>query len=112
LFKKFSNLGFTASIDGIPRVTNYIRWGIKQDVVEQNVQMLKDDGHSIACTCTVSMYNITTIGETCEYFEKEFPYIPVQLNYGGLKDDILSCYNHPNKEMVLKSLQKAINTKI
>ena len=74
--------------------------------------MLKDDGHSIACISTVSMYNITTIGETCEYLEQKFPYMPVQLNYGGLKDDILSCYNHPNKEMVLKSLQKAMNTKI
>lgn len=112
LFSKFSNLGFTASIDGIPRVQNYVRWKTNQTQVEKNIHMLKNDGHSMACISTVSLYNITTIGETCEYLEQKFPFMPVQLNYAGARDDLLSCYNHPNKNMVLKSLEKAMNTKV
>jgi len=112
LFSNFSNLGFTASIDGIPRVQNYVRWKTDQTQVVKNIHMLKNDGHSIACISTVSLYNINTIGDTLEYFEKEFPYMTIQLNYAGSKQDIFSCFNHPNKNMVLKSLKKAMNTNI
>ena len=112
LFKHFNDIGFTVSIDGTPKVTEYIRWKTVQEQVEKNIYLLKNDGHEMACISVVSIYNITTIGETLEYLETKFPFFTVQLNYGGHRGDILNCFNHPNKDMVIASLEKARKSKI
>jgi MoaA/NifB/PqqE/SkfB family radical SAM enzyme len=112
LFKYFDDIGFTVSIDGTPKITEYVRWKTVQEQVEKNVYLLKNDGHRIACTSVISIYNVTTIGETLEYLETKFPFFTVQLNYGGHRGDILNCFNHPNKDMVIASLEKARKSKI
>ena len=41
LFKYFDDIGFTVSIDGTPKVTEYVRWKTVQEQVEKNVYLLK-----------------------------------------------------------------------
>jgi hypothetical protein len=45
------------------------------------------------------------------YFDNEFPYATIQLNTAGYRNDILSPWNHPNYDLVIKSLEKAKQTK-
>ena len=46
-----------------------------------------------------------------QFFDKEFPYATIQLNHAGYRHDLLSAWNHPNRNLVLKSLKKAKETK-
>jgi sulfatase maturation enzyme AslB (radical SAM superfamily) len=111
LFKKFSKLWFTCSVDGTPKVTEYIRWGTKSLKQIENIHRLKKNGAGIHFISVISIYNVHEIGELMQFFDNEFPYASVQLNHGGYKNDILSAWNHPDTFCVLKSLEKAKNTK-
>ena len=111
LFKNFPKLWFTCSIDGTPRVTEYIRWGTTSTKQIENIHRLKKNGAGIHFICVVSIYNVHEIGEIMEFFDNEFPYATVQLNWGGYKNDLLSAWNHPKKDVVIRSLEKAKKTK-
>lgn len=111
LFKNFSKLWFTCSIDGTPRVTEYIRWGTKSKKQIENIHKLKKNGAGIHFISVISIYNVHEIGEIMEFFDSEFPYATVQLNHAGYKKDLLSAWNHPNHDLVIKSLKKAKKTR-
>ena len=111
LFKKFSKLWFTCSIDGLPKVTEYIRWGTDSKKQIQNIHRLKKNGAGIHFICVISIYNVHQIGEIMEFFDREFPYATIQLNHADFKYDILSAWNHPHHDLVIQSLEKAMNTK-
>jgi MoaA/NifB/PqqE/SkfB family radical SAM enzyme len=111
LFKNFKNLWFTCSIDGTPRVNEYVRWGTTSSKQIQNIHRLKKNGAGIHFISVISIYNIHQIGEIMEHFDNEFPYATVQLNTAAYKNDILSPWNHPNHNLVTKSLLKAKKTK-
>lgn len=111
LFKKFSKLWFTCSIDGTPTVTEYIRWGTASLKQIENIHRLKKNGAGIHFISVISIYNVHEIGELMEFFDKEFPYASVQLNHAGYENDLLSAWNHPDAFDILKSLEKAKKTK-
>tara|TARA_E500000318_G_scaffold27457_1_gene27659 strand:- start:1919 stop:3448 length:1530 start_codon:yes stop_codon:yes gene_type:complete len=111
LFSKFPKLWFTCSIDGIGKTTEYVRWGTTSKKQIENIHRLKKNGAGIHIISVLSMYTVHEIGETMNFFDKEFPYATIQLNYAGYRNDILSAFNHPNRQMILKSLKKAKQTK-
>jgi hypothetical protein len=110
LFKNFTKLWFTCSVDGLPRVNEYIRWGIKSKNQIKNIHKLKKYA-GIHFISVISIYNVHEIGEIMQYFDNEFPYATIQLNTAGYRNDILSPWNHPNYDLVIKSLEKAKQTK-
>lgn len=112
LFKPFRNLTFSVSIDGTPKIDDYIRWGTNAEEKINNIKRLKDQGHSIAINFVLSIWNVARLGEILKYFEINFPNSPVHFNTGGYKGDIISPFNFPIKELVLESVKLAKQTKI
>lgn len=112
LLKHFSNLTMSLSIDGTPKVDEYIRWGTDALQKQNNVDKLLTQGHPIAINFVLSIWNIGYLGETLEYFEKKYPNSPVHMNVAGYRGDILSPYIFPNKKIALRSIMRAKETKI
>ena len=112
LFKPFRNLTFSVSIDGTPKIDDYIRWGTNAEEKINNIKRLRAQGHSIAINFVLSIWNVSRLGEILKYFETEFPDSPVHFNDGGYKGDIISPFNFPNKDIVLQSIKLAKQTKI
>ena len=112
LFKNFSQLTCSVSMDGTPKIDEYIRWGTNSEQKIKNIKKLKGQGNAVAINFVCSIYNVFALGEILEYFESEFPYAPVHFNTGGYKGDIISPFIFPNSDLVLQSLKKAKKTKI
>jgi sulfatase maturation enzyme AslB (radical SAM superfamily) len=118
LFGHFKQLGFSCSIDGIPGVNDYIRWGTNTEKVIKNIHRLGIK-HPISFVSVVSIYNIDTLGETMKFFDTEFPRADIQLNFADFSrvsreksaSKVLDPYNHPNTEKVIRSLELAKTTK-
>jgi MoaA/NifB/PqqE/SkfB family radical SAM enzyme len=111
LFKNFSKLWFTCSIDGTPRVTEYIRWGTISKKQIENIHRLKKNGAGIHFISVISIYNVHEIGDIMEFFDNEFPYATIQLNHTDYNKRLLSAWNHPNHDLIIKSLEKAKKTR-
>lgn len=111
LFKNFTKLWFTVSIDGVGKIGEYQRWGTDSKKQIENIHRLKNNGAGIHIISVVSIYNVHDIGTTMQFFDSEFPYAKVQLNWAGYKKDILDPKDHPNTDLVLKSLEIAKGTK-
>lgn len=110
LFKNFSKLWFTVSIDGVGKINEYQRWGTDSAKQIENIHRLRLHA-GIHIISVVSIYNVHDIGKTMQFFDNEFPYAKVQLNWAGYHKDILSPKNHPKHELVLNSLELAKKTK-
>jgi len=111
LTKYFKNLTMNCSVDGVGKINEYQRWLLNSDVQTKNILEFYKQGHHIHIIHVVSIYNISTIGDTMHYFDNMFPFASVQLQWAGFKGDILNPYNHTNKTMIVKSLQKAKQAK-
>lgn len=111
LIKNFKNVTMCCSIDGVGKINEYQRWNINSDEQEKNIHKLQQQGHKIHITHVVSIYNVSTLGKTLKYFDDQFPFASVQLQWAEYKQNILNPYNHPNKSLVLKSIKEAKNTK-
>jgi len=111
LIKNFKNITMCCSIDGVGKINEYQRWNIDSNKQEENIYRLQQQGHKIHITCVVSIYNVSTIGKIFKYFDDRFPFASVQLQWAMYKQNILNPYNHPNKSLVLKSIQEAKTTK-
>ena len=112
LFKPFRNLTFSVSIDGTPKIDEYIRWGTGAKEKIDNIKRLKNQGHPIAINFVLSMWNVASLGKILKYFETNFPNSPVHFNTGGYNGDIISPFNFPEKELVLESVKLAKQTQI
>lgn len=112
LFKPFSNLTFSCSIDGTPRIDEYIRWGTDAKEKNNNIKRLREQGHPIAINFVLSIWNVARIGEILKFFEREFKGSPVHFNTAGYQGNIISPFNFPNKDMVLHSVNLAKQTKV
>lgn len=108
--KNFKNLTMCCSLDGVDKVNEYQRWGTNSEIQRQNIHKFYKQGHKVHITHVVSIYNIASIGKTLQYVDKEFPYATFQLQWATFASNLLSPYNHPNKDMVLKSLEEAKNS--
>jgi molybdenum cofactor biosynthesis enzyme MoaA len=107
--KKFSNVHFSASIDGYGRVNDYWRWGSNWDTVINNVKILQQEGHRISINTVPGIYNVTNLHLLYEFLDSEFPGINIylQLNYYKHQD----MWNHPDYELVVESMKKIQKTK-
>ena len=111
LFKNFPKLWFTVSIDGVGKINEYQRWGTDSKKQIENIHRLKNNGAGIHIISVISIYNVHDIGKTMQFFDSEFPYARVQLNWAGYSKDILNPRDHPNTDLVLRSLEIAKSTK-
>lgn len=111
LFKQFKKLWFTCSMDGTGKVNEYQRWGTDTKKQIRNIHRLHKNGAGIHFIFVSSIYNIHNIGDAMHFFDKEFPYATVQINYASYHNDILSPFNRPDTELVLSSVEKAKSSK-
>jgi hypothetical protein len=107
----FKNLTISTSIDGVGKINEYVRWLTNSEEQKQNIHKLIEAGHHVQIISVISIYNVATIGETMDMFDREFPNTPVQLQFASFKKDLLDPYNHPNRKLVYKSLIKAKTTR-
>jgi len=110
LIKHFTNLNFSISLDGYGRINDYWRWGSDFNTIIKNMQILKNQGHNININCVPGIYNVTNLHLLLEFLDQNFPLVTIymQLNYRKSQ----SAFNHPNTELVLKSLEKCKNTAV
>ena len=111
LFKHFTQLTFSLSTDGHPKIDEYIRWGTNGIEKEKNVEKLQAQGHPIAINFVFSIWNIAHVGETFEYFQEKYPNSPVHTNMAGYEGNILHPMLFPNKELALESIKRAMKTR-
>lgn len=111
LTKYFTNVTMNCSIDGVGKINEYQRWLLNSETQTQNIIKFYEQGHHIHIIHVVSIYNIGSIGDTMHFFDSNFPFASVQLQWAGFNEDILSPYNHTNKSLVIESLEKAKQSK-
>lgn len=112
LFKPFSQVTFSCSIDGTPNIDEYIRWGTLWDQKFQTIKKLQNNGHSIAINFVLSVWNVLALGNILKFFEKEFPGIPAHFNIAGYRGDIISPFNLPYSNEIIHSIKTAKQTSI
>lgn len=112
LFKPFTKLVFSCSIDGTPKIDEYIRWGTKWDQKIKNIKKLQAQGHTIAINFVLSIWNVAHLGKILKFFERELPGSPVHFNTAGYDGDILSPFNFPINGQILDTVKIAKATKI
>lgn len=109
LAKHFTNMNFSVSLDGYGKINDYWRWGSDWNTVIENTRILQDQGHTISINCVPGIYNVTNLHLLYEFLDQEFPHagIYLQINHVGIQ----SAYNHPNSELVVKSMTRCQQTK-
>lgn len=109
LASQFTHMNFSVSLDGYGKINDYWRWGSKWDTVIKNTHALKNQGHTISINCVPGIYNVTNLHLLYEFLDIEFPHVGIylQINHIGIQ----SAYNHPNAELVIKSMQRCQRTK-
>jgi sulfatase maturation enzyme AslB (radical SAM superfamily) len=112
LLDHFSDVCFSVSFDGYKKVNDYIRWGADFDTIHANSKMLIDRGHTVALQTVFTIYNATNIHEIFEFYDREFPNSSCLVNYGVREDDIISPYNHPDRDAVLRSMERCQKTNV
>jgi hypothetical protein len=107
--KKFSNVHFSASIDGYGLVNDYWRWGSEWNTVVRNIKTLQQEGHKISINTVPGIYNVTNLHLLYEFLDSEFSNISVYLQLNCFPHQ--NIWNHPNCEMVIDSMKKIQRTK-
>jgi sulfatase maturation enzyme AslB (radical SAM superfamily) len=108
LISNFSKTNFSFSIDGFGPINDYWRSGSNWDKVIANAKLLQSQGHSININTVPGLYNVTNLHLLFEFLDREFPMTAVYLQINYLKWQ--SAFNHPNKELVIDSMKKCMNT--
>ena len=110
LSKHFSNVNFSFSMDGYDKVNDYWRWKSKWDILVSNAKLMQSLGHQVNINCVPGIYNVTNLHLLYEFLDKEFPFTTVylQLNY----EKHQSAMNHPDPELVLRSMERCMQTGI
>lgn len=68
LLKKFTNLNFTFSIDGIDSVFDYMRWPLKWQTILDNISWCKQNNFSVSSVYTLSNLNVYYFQQTIQWF--------------------------------------------
>ncbi len=111
LCRQFTNMCISTSVDGVGKVNEYQRWKTIDKKQKENIHKFHKQGNKVHIISVVSIYNVATLGDTMEMFDKEFPYAPIQLQWATFKNNLLDPYNHPNRRLVFESMKKAKQTK-
>lgn len=103
LLTHFSNVQFIFSIDGHGDLNHYIRWPSNWNVILENWQYLRDQGHKVIVNTTVSIYNIHRLHEIYQFVDDRFPgtLCHCQLVQSPF---YLSPWLFPDRALVLQSL--------
>jgi len=108
---QFSNLGFIFSIDGFEKLNHYIRFPSVWKSIIDNARWVVKNNHTLTFNVTVSIYNIDSLYELFEFLEIEFPGKLIHAQLADSDNDILSAYNHPDKNLVVENLSKITKLK-
>jgi MoaA/NifB/PqqE/SkfB family radical SAM enzyme len=111
LLKQFKNVNFSVSVDGYGCVNEYIRWGSNWSKISDNIHKLKDLGFYISLEAIPSIWNITNLHLLYEFADKEFPASTIFLQQVYWHDESISIFNHPNPELVCRSMERIKKTK-
>lgn len=71
LLKKFKNLNFNLSIDGVEKVFEYMRFPLKWNNLTENLAFFKTLTDNISVSYTTSNLNVLYHHETVDWFNKE-----------------------------------------
>lgn len=75
LLTKFKNMNFSFSIDGIGAVFEYMRYPLKWQKIQENINFCKDHGILVSSNYTVSNINIMYHEQTTQWFkDNKIPY--------------------------------------
>lgn len=80
LIKKFKNINFNVSIDGVGPVFEYLRYPLKWDKLLENLEFFRSITDNVNVSNTTSNLNILYYYETAAWFEKQglkYHYNPV-----------------------------------
>lgn len=84
LIKQFPNMNFCFSIDGIGPVFEYVRYPLKFDQIEKNIEFCQAHGIIASVNYTLSNLNILYYAQTIEWFEQHNLKYMVSPVYGPL----------------------------
>lgn len=118
LFKQFKNVYLNFSIDDIGKRFEYQRSGARWDNVVENLhKFIKHGGYTgddqIQCKicCSVNTMNIYYFPEYFEFFNKNFPGLPVFWNLVYMPWELsISLIPHDVKELIADRLKKYVST--
>ena len=105
----FSPMNFAVSLDGYGKVNDYWRWLSDWDTIVTNMKRLEQQGHNISINIVPGIYNVTNMHLLYEFLDREFPLagMYLQINHNGWQN----AYNHPNKDLVMESMERCRKTK-
>ena len=106
----FKNTNFSFSLDGYGPVNDYWRSGSKWEKIIANAHLLKSRGHFISINTVPGIYNVTNLHLLLEFLDREFPFTAIYMQINYLKWQ--SAFNHPNKELVIESMKRCMNTSV
>jgi MoaA/NifB/PqqE/SkfB family radical SAM enzyme len=76
--KKFKNVGYNVSIDGVNNVANYIRFPSNWKTIENNLQNINKNGGGVSFNTTIQWLNMTRLNEIFDYIEN------CNIGFGGV----------------------------
>jgi sulfatase maturation enzyme AslB (radical SAM superfamily) len=106
LLKHFNNFNFEISVDGYDLVNQYVRWPTDWKKLVNNIDYIFNQGHKISFHSVVSIYNITSLYSTIEFLNNRYKKVPIHLSTVRFRDNILSPYLFPDRELVVANLEK------
>jgi len=106
----FSNTNFSFSIDAFSKINDYWRSGSRWEKVIENAHMMKSRGHFVSINTVPGIYNVTNLHLLFEFLDREFPFTAIYLQVNYLPWQ--SAFNHPNKDLVIESMKKCMQTLI
>jgi hypothetical protein len=77
--KKFSNLNFSFSIDGIGPVFEYLRYPLKWNKLEENIQWCRDRNIDVSVNCIVTNLSVFYLDQTIAWFDAN--HIPYRISH-------------------------------
>ena len=112
LMKNFDEVNFSFSIDGYDKVNDYIRWNSDWKKTVTNAHTLFDSGFFVSIECVPSLWNITNLHLLYQFIDTEFPETTIFLQqcYWEPDQDMMSIFNHPCPELVVKSMEQVKKT--
>jgi len=82
LIKKFNNVHWTISIDGVGTTAEYIRNGTKWEKLQDNINQILLLGHSVAFNTVLSAYSVLDLSNLAKFFKaqkEKFPNQPLEI---------------------------------
>jgi len=109
LLPHFNQFNFVFSIDAYDSLNTYIRWPTDWNTVIGNLHYLKNKGHAVTLSTTISIYNISRLSSLFEFLDSEFPTILVHPSLVNHPFH-MSPYVFPYADIVLQDLERVKKT--